>query len=563
MELALSSDWRGWETVGRKQKAGAHPASATASREQAEKRGGTARGRGGAQVMTVEAALKSSAVSSSSSSSSWDGHHGGGKPLDEETSAKLKDMLFEYMRIKCEESENCELEDFDESAREGLLKLTFLQAMQALEHYVSSISSRIVNRAAYFTGILRGQERHWQKSRAAASYGSSDDLLAMPGSVLVSVGECCLRGNCMPSDFTPEVVLSLQRLPGGLALKAIDAFNANKRISAGARGGVVNRPRFFQRLIQNVSEQASAPDTASAASTPTNGISPANPTGNLSNDHSNNGCDVHNNNKKKTLRKERAQSSSAAVLGRKGLGRQDNSSSNASNMSLLSEPSMETEDQDFNAWNAPLQSASFLEGLDSRDSLMGDRSRQSTIAGSEYFESLDTRSRASSSAFDTQDQPFSNKTTGWDNDTPSVLPPASPSAENGGASFNPLHYGNGPVRQTSSMSESPLLSTWEKSPGPQVLRSHSNSWVDFAPNTPTSSTDMTYGSAGVASFRDSHNLQQVQIELQRLQRVEKELNQTVAKLRKENEDLHKSNREIVQALETALDKAQRNGLSEH
>jgi len=77
----------------------------------------------------------------------------------------------------------------------------------------------------------------------------------MPAQMLLMIGQCCLQGNCLPSDFTPEVCLSLHNLPMPLAIKSVSAFNSNKRIVAGSKGGVINRARFFLRLIQNVAEQ--------------------------------------------------------------------------------------------------------------------------------------------------------------------------------------------------------------------------------------------------------------------------------------------------------------------
>ncbi len=174
----------------------------------------------------------------------------------EEAASCLPKLLNEFILSKCENSETCRLSDFDGTARDALQKIFFLQALQAIEHFAGSVSPRIQNRPAYLMGILRGQEHHWEKSRAAANMErGASELLALPPQVLVAIAEACLRGNCMPSDFTPEVCLSLHRLGMVLAVKAIHAFNSNKRISAGNRGGVMNRPRFFQRLIQNIAEQ--------------------------------------------------------------------------------------------------------------------------------------------------------------------------------------------------------------------------------------------------------------------------------------------------------------------
>uniref|UniRef100_A0A7S2WJT4 Uncharacterized protein n=1 Tax=Mucochytrium quahogii TaxID=96639 RepID=A0A7S2WJT4_9STRA len=204
---------------------------------------------------------------------------------DEEALEKLPGLLNEFILSKCESNDNCRKTDFDGTAREALQRISFLQALQAIEHFAGSVSARIQKRPAYLMGILRGQEQHWDKSRAAANLpGGSGELLALAPTVLVAIAEICMRGNCLPSDFTPEVCLSLHRLTPVLACKAVLAFNSNKRIVAGTRGGVLNRPRFFQRLIQNVAEQnllalqsgaeaSSSPDgstTVSAASTPTN-----------------------------------------------------------------------------------------------------------------------------------------------------------------------------------------------------------------------------------------------------------------------------------------------------
>jgi len=175
---------------------------------------------------------------------------------EQEASALLPELLNEFILSKCESNEHCRRSDFDGTARDALQRISFLQALQAIEHFAGSVSSRIQKRPAYLMGILRGQEQHWDKSRAAANIdGGSSKLLALPPQVLYTLAELCLRGNCLPSDFTPEVCLALHSLSGLLAVKAIHAFNSNKRIVAGCRGGVLNRPRFFQRLIHNVAEQ--------------------------------------------------------------------------------------------------------------------------------------------------------------------------------------------------------------------------------------------------------------------------------------------------------------------
>eukprot|EP00924_Labyrinthula_sp_SR-Ha-C_P002252 augustus_masked-scaffold_19-processed-gene-5.45-mRNA-1 protein AED:1.00 eAED:1.00 QI:0/0/0/0/1/1/2/0/1086 len=168
----------------------------------------------------------------------------------------LGNILKAYILKKCSINPYCRKTDFDGTALEGLNRLFFIQSLQAIEHYSMSVSERIQKKPAYLMGILRGQESHWDNSRAAAHLdGGSMQLLNLPGRVLKVIGEFCLEGNCLPSDFTPEVLLSLHSLTVELGIKAIQAFNSNKRIVAGQRGGVVNRPRFLQRLIENVIQQ--------------------------------------------------------------------------------------------------------------------------------------------------------------------------------------------------------------------------------------------------------------------------------------------------------------------
>lgn len=171
-------------------------------------------------------------------------------------SPELTDLLRQYILKKCSLNNHCNSEDFDGSALDGLTKLAFIQSFQAVEHYGASVSQRIVKKSAYLMGIIRGQESHWNNSRAAAQLeGGALQLLHLPKRLLMQIGHCCLRGNCLPSDFTPEVILSLHSLTVEYAMKAVNAFDSNKRIVAGCRGGVVNRPRFLQRLIENVIQQ--------------------------------------------------------------------------------------------------------------------------------------------------------------------------------------------------------------------------------------------------------------------------------------------------------------------
>ena len=179
-------------------------------------------------------------------------------PEEEKALKKLPGLLNDYILSKCESNEHCRKSDFDGVAREALLRINFLQALQAVENFASSVSSRIHKRPAYLMCILRGKEQHWDKSRASAGLeGGTSELLSLPPTVLVTLADLCIGGNCVPSDFTPEVCLSLHRLSAPLAILAVHAFNTNKRIVAGNRGGVLNRPRFFQRLIHNVAEQNS------------------------------------------------------------------------------------------------------------------------------------------------------------------------------------------------------------------------------------------------------------------------------------------------------------------
>lgn len=171
-------------------------------------------------------------------------------------SPEVSDLLRQYILKKCSLNVYCNSEDFDGIALEGLTKLNFVQSLQAVEHYGASVSQRIVKKSAYLMGIIRGQESHWNNSRAAAQLeGGAGQLLHLPKRLLCLFGHCCLRGNCLPSDFTPEVILGLHSLTVDFALKAVNAFDSNKRIVAGCRGGVVNRPRFLQRLIENVIQQ--------------------------------------------------------------------------------------------------------------------------------------------------------------------------------------------------------------------------------------------------------------------------------------------------------------------
>lgn len=188
---------------------------------------------------------------------------------EDEARKRLPIMLNAYIMSKCNANEHCRKSDFDGmsrisipshsytlhltfaqpagTAREALQRISFLQALQAIEHFATSVSTRIQKRPAYLMGILRGQEGHWDKSRAAAQLeGGSAELLALPPRVLLQIAQLCLDGNCLPSDFTPEVCLALHRLNEQLCLKALHAFNSNKRIVAGCKGG----EQFFNYPVQ-------------------------------------------------------------------------------------------------------------------------------------------------------------------------------------------------------------------------------------------------------------------------------------------------------------------------
>lgn len=188
---------------------------------------------------------------------------------DKQEQLQVTSLLKQYILLRCSESEHCEKDDFDHTALEALIKMPFIQALQTVEHYSTSVSKRIQKKSAYLMGILNGQQNHWNKVMYSnLNYKRGNDLLNLSSKVLIYIGQCCLKGNCLPSDFTPEVCLRLHNLTPPLAIKAAGAFNSNKRIIAGPKGGVINRSRFFLRLIQNIAEQ-----TPSAAVTVASGCS--------------------------------------------------------------------------------------------------------------------------------------------------------------------------------------------------------------------------------------------------------------------------------------------------
>lgn len=171
-------------------------------------------------------------------------------------SLQLQDVLRQYILLRCSLNEYCNEIDFDSAALEALARMPMLQALQTIEHYSSSVSARIQKKSAYLMGILRGQEAHWEKLAMNNTSCKVRELFNIPSQLILIIGRCCIQGNCLPSDFTPEVCMSLNSLPLQLAIKAVGAYNSNKRIVAGAKGGVINRSRFFLRLIQNVAEQS-------------------------------------------------------------------------------------------------------------------------------------------------------------------------------------------------------------------------------------------------------------------------------------------------------------------
>lgn len=196
---------------------------------------------------------------------------------DDVRGSHLSDVLKKYIIYRCTLSEYCCEEDFDEAALDALLRMPLLQALQTVEHYASSVSERIIKKSAYLMGILHGQQDHWQKVLQNTSSHKGRRNVTLPEQLLSYIGQCCLHGNCLPSDFTPEVCLRLRSLSIHLSIKAVSAFNSNKRIVAGPNGGIINRSRFFLRLIQNVAEQA--------RSTSTGVVEPESPTASRTNSH--------------------------------------------------------------------------------------------------------------------------------------------------------------------------------------------------------------------------------------------------------------------------------------
>ena len=135
----------------------------------------------------------------------------------------------------------------DDTARMVLTtQISFIPALQSIQHFAMSISDVIVNPSAFLMGIIRGQEIHWKNSRAARAIpGGAFKLLNLPPRLLVAIGQACLNETFLPSDFAPEILLEFYKMNVDLILQTMNAFTQNKRVSAGHTGGVMNRVRFF------------------------------------------------------------------------------------------------------------------------------------------------------------------------------------------------------------------------------------------------------------------------------------------------------------------------------
>lgn len=165
----------------------------------------------------------------------------------------LSGLLTEFIARTCAKSKNIREADLDVDARLALNRVELLQAMQAIQHFQLSVSDQIEKRSAYLMGILRGQVTHWERSMAAkVAPGGAKQLLRLHPRVLLIIVHLCLDGNLVPSDFGPEVCLEFVDLDCEISIKAIKAFNSNRRIAAGAKGGITNRVRFFHSLMRNI-----------------------------------------------------------------------------------------------------------------------------------------------------------------------------------------------------------------------------------------------------------------------------------------------------------------------
>lgn len=178
----------------------------------------------------------------------------GRRRQEQAAAAQLPGILTEYIARTCASSNfKIRESDLDPAARDALKRVAFLQAMQAMQHFSVSIESdQVQNKSAYLMGIVRGQEQHWERSRASKScVRGAKDLLSLHPRLLLKMAHLCLDGNLLPSDFSPEVCFELKDMDCDSAIRCVMAFNANKRICAGEAGGVKNRVGFFLGLLRN------------------------------------------------------------------------------------------------------------------------------------------------------------------------------------------------------------------------------------------------------------------------------------------------------------------------
>jgi len=176
----------------------------------------------------------------------------GRKRADASAANQLRGMLTEFIARTCARAKTFKEYDLDGPARDFLSRRDLLMAMQAVEHFAATVGDHVAKKSAFLMGIVRSLEQHWAMSVAARDFpGGSAALLSLRPRLLLRIANLCLDGHCKPTDFTPEVCVELQHLEVDLAVKIVLAFNSNKRISAGGRGGVLSRSRFFLGLIRN------------------------------------------------------------------------------------------------------------------------------------------------------------------------------------------------------------------------------------------------------------------------------------------------------------------------
>ena len=184
---------------------------------------------------------------------------------DAAAASQLPGILSEFIARTCAISKTISESDLDATARDALKRVALLQAMQAVQHFSLTMSDQIQKRSAYLMGILRGQEQHWERSRASKHVpGGAKELLNLHPRLLLKIAHLCLDGNCVPSDFSPEVCYELKFLDCDVAIKAVMSFNNNKRIAAGPGGGVINRVGFLHGLLRNI-KQADSINSNSAS----------------------------------------------------------------------------------------------------------------------------------------------------------------------------------------------------------------------------------------------------------------------------------------------------------